>query len=325
MGKQIKIQSLALALGLALMAIKVVAWWITSSNAILTDALESIVNIVAGAVGLYSLWLAAQPRDREHPYGHGKIEFVAAGLEGGMILFAGILIVCKAIFNLIEPQQLQSLDTGLWLTGITGLLNFGMGRYMERIGQHQKSMVLVSGGRHLQSDAWSSAGILVGLALLMMTGWQWMDGVTALLFGFVIVYHGWQTVRESVAGIMDEADLRLIGALAAHLEVNRRDTWIDVHNLRIIKYGATYHIDCHLTLPWYQNLQESHDEVKLFEETAAQFSTQPVELFIHSDPCEPHSCEVCQLSDCKVRQRDFQNRVNWTPKVLISHRMHSVS
>ena len=322
---QIKIQTGALAIGLVLMAVKVLAWWLTKSDAILTDALESIVNIVAGAFGLYSLVLASKPRDLDHPYGHGKIEFVAAGLEGGLIFFAGTVILWKSAYGFLYPHPLASLGWGLWLTGLTGGINYLIGWRMSRYGRQHDSMVLISGGSHLKSDAYSSVGILAGLGLLLLTGWQWVDSATAMIFGFVILYHGWQIIRESMAGIMDEADQELITSLALHLELHRQNEWIDVHNLRIIKYGNTFHIDCHLTLPWYLNLQDAHAAVKTFEKTADSFATKPVELFVHSDPCEAHSCEICQISDCPVRQRVALARTTWTPENIIANRMHSVS
>ncbi len=307
------------------MAIKMLAWWLTKSNAILTDALESIVNIVAGSFGLYSLWLASKPRDLEHPYGHGKIEFVAAGLEGGLIFFAGLVILWKSVDSFIYPQPLQSLDWGLLLTGLTGGINFILGWRMERYGRAHHSMVLVSGGSHLKSDAYSSIGIVLGLGLLLLTGWQWLDSLTAMIFGVVILYHGWQIIRESLAGIMDEADQKLITSLATHLNAHRQPEWIDVHNLRIIKYGTTFHIDCHLTLPWYLSLKDAHTAVKDFEKTADSFTHRPVELFVHSDPCEAHSCEVCQIVDCAVRQRTALTHTVWTPENIMANRMHSVS
>lgn len=294
------------------MGIKFIAWWVTGSNAILSDALESIINVVAGAFGLYSLVVAAHPKDRNHPYGHGKVEFLSAGFEGALISLAGVLIIGKASYNLVYPQQLQELELGLYLTALAGGANYAIGWVLEKRGHKHHSLILVASGKHLQSDAWSSLGILVGLLLVFLTGIKPLDNLVAILFGGFIMYSGYGLVRQSVAGIMDEADYNLIESLVNLLEKQRIPNWIDIHNLRVIKYGAHLHVDCHLTVPWYFNTRESHAEVKALEKLAAGFRDQPMELFIHADPCEPNSCAICTKSDCPVRQQPFQKRITWT-------------
>lgn len=305
------------------MGIKFFAWWLTNSNAILTDAVESVINVMAGAFAFYSLMLAAKPRDENHPYGHGKVEFISAGFEGGMIFIAGLLIVGKGVYNLFHPQSIGQMDIGIILTAFSGIVNYFLGYFLEKKGKDSNSLILIADGKHLKSDAYSSAGLLIGLTIVLITKIAWIDNLTAILFGFIILYTGFKLVRESVAGIMDEADYQLIENMVQHLEQHRRHNWIDVHNFRVIKYGTTLHVDCHVTLPYYFETRRSHDEVKDFEKTVDESTSSPVELFVHIDPCEPpKNCTICQKMDCHVREADFQMNVHWTLENFMKNEKH---
>ncbi|NBC08732.1 MAG: cation diffusion facilitator family transporter [Bacteroidetes bacterium] len=318
-------QRLALVVGVALLIVKLLAWWWTNSNAILTDALESIINVVAAGMGLYSLWLSAQPRDRNHPYGHGKVEFISAGVEGALIMLAGISILAKASYNIAYPQTISRLDVGLIITAVAGAINYLLGWYLQRQGRGSHSIVLVASGAHLKSDAYSSAGLVLGLGLVWVTGSPVLDSLLALVFGAIIIYTGIRLVRESVAGIMDEADYQLIREMVEALQAARQDDWIDVHNFRVIKYGSTLHIDCHITLPWYYTVDQAHDEVKAFERVLEDFSSAPVELFVHVDPCEPpENCRLCPLADCPERQAPQQERIVWTLDNIMKDQKHEI-
>lgn len=321
--KNSRLQIIVLTAGLLLMGIKFLAWMITNSNAILTDALESIINVVAGGFGLFSLYLAAKPRDRNHPYGHGKIEFISAGFEGGLIFLAGFLIISKSIYNLFYPQELQQLDLGIVLVAVSGVANFFMGFLLERQGRHSSSLILQASGKHLKSDAYSSAGLLMGLGLLFLTGVVWLDNVIAILFGIIILYTGYRLLRTSVAGIMDEADYQLINQIVEGLRQERSSHWIDAHNFRVIKYGHTLHIDCHLTVPYYFEVEKAHREIKKFEKSVAASCDAPVELFIHLDPCEPpEACRICRKADCRVRQAPFERAIRWELDNLMKNKQH---
>lgn len=319
-----QMQLWALILGVALMAIKFIAWWFTNSNAILSDALESIINVVAGAFALYSLVIAAQPRDHNHPYGHGKIEFVSAGFEGALIFLAGISIIGKAIYNLQFPQPIGALDIGVILTVVTGGFNYLMGIYLERRGRKVESTIMVASGKHLQSDAWSSLGLIIGLGLVWATGWYVLDSVIAILFALLIIYTGYGLVRSAMAGIMDETDTALVAEIVEQLQAHRSPHWIDIHNLRVIKYGAHLHIDCHMTVPWYFSTREAHHEVDAFSRLANDNRENPVELFIHIDPCMPNSCPLCMKEDCAYRKHTFEKRVEWTMENVVVNERHGV-
>ncbi|GAB4429332.1 MAG: cation diffusion facilitator family transporter [Bacteroidia bacterium] len=319
-----RLQSWVLATGILLLAVKLFAWYLTASNAILTDALESLINVGAGAFALYSLHYAALPRDKNHPYGHGKIEFLSSGLEGIFIAMAGAAMSLKAIYNLWYPQPVAHLDWGLVLTLGTGLVNGLMGWLLLRQGRRQHSQVLAGEGQHLLSDAWSSLGLVVGLGIVAVTDWLWMDQVLTLLLGVFIIYTGVRIVRGSLGGVLDETDEVLLHQLAAILQRLRRDCWIDFHNLRIIRYGAAVHIDCHLTLPWYLSLAEAHAEVKAVEQMLRRELTEDLECFIHADPCRPTACSICALADCPKRKHPFGGeRVLWTAGNLRENQYHT--
>ncbi len=322
--ENLNFQKIIALVGVSLFAIKVVAWYLTNSVAILTDALESTINIVSGFVGLYSLYLSAQPRDRNHPYGHGKVEFVSAAIEGTLISVAGLLIVYEAVMNLRHPHEVGQLDYGIVLVSITAIVNYGIGYYAVRRGLNSNSLALVASGKHLQSDTYSTVGIVVGLVLLYVTKLPWLDSVVALVFAFVILYTGYQIIRGSLAGIMDEADEELLEKVVALLQRSRRENWVDLHNLRIIKYGGTLHLDCHLTVPWYLNVAEAHQEVIALEKLVRDNFGESVEMFVHVDPCEAFSCRICGKTDCAVRQHEFQKRFEWTLENILSNQKHKV-
>ncbi|MEZ5023129.1 MAG: cation diffusion facilitator family transporter [Chitinophagales bacterium] len=320
--QKIRFQWLTIIIGIALMGGKFIAFYITSSNIILSDALESIVNIATGSFGLYSLYLAAKPKDEDHPYGHGKIEFISAGLEGGLITLAGFGILLKSIYNLFYPDELNNLDIGLGIVVIAGLLNWLIGFYAEKIGKANNSMTLIASGKHLKTDAYSTVGMLIGLGLIMLTNWNWLDNIIAILIGVIIIYSGIKIVRASVGGIMDEADFSLLEEVVEHLEEKRQDNWIDVHNLRIIKYGDSVHIDCHVTLPWYYTVEEGHDEIETIEKLIDEKLPNNLESFIHIDPCIKTSCSVCHLSDCKERREPYHHTVKWTLENVMLNKKH---
>jgi divalent metal cation (Fe/Co/Zn/Cd) transporter len=157
-----------------------------------------------------------------------------------------------------------------------------------------------------------------------VTDLQWIDSAVAMGFGLMIIYTGYKILRDSVAGIMDEADTTLLGELVDILEKNRKENWIDIHNLRIIKYGSNLHIDCHVTLPWYFTVREAHDELEAFNDLVTARFGKEVELFIHTDGCLPLSCQICQKKGCNERVTPFSERITWTVKNSILDQKHSV-
>lgn len=325
-GRQnLRIQKWVVTIGVCLFLVKIAAYFLTRSVAILTDALESTVNVAAGFIGLFSLSIAAKPRDENHPYGHGKAEFLSAAIEGTLIGVAGIIIIYEAIDNFLHPHPLQKLDYGILLVALTALLNFIMGYYSVRQGKKNNSLALVASGRHLQSDTYSTIGIILGLLLIYFTGLAWLDGAVAILFAFILIFTGYRILRHSIAGIMDEADKELLLKMVALLNKHRRENWIDLHNLRVIKYGGQLHVDCHLTVPWYFNVREAHHEIDELSSLIRQEFGDSLELFVHSDGCLDFSCSICTKADCTVRKRPFERQVPWTLENLPMDKKHQLA
>ncbi|HOA36844.1 MAG TPA: cation diffusion facilitator family transporter [Flavihumibacter sp.] len=319
------IQKWVVVVAVVLFAIKLLAWYLTRSVAILTDALESTVNVISGFIGLYSLYIAGKPRDSDHPYGHGKAEFISAAVEGTLIIIAGLLIIVEAVRHIVYPKPLKQLDQGMILVAFAGLVNYVMGAIAIRRGRKNKSLALEASGRHLQSDTYSTIGILIGVGLVYLTGKQVIDPLVALVFSFIIIFTGYQILRKSLAGIMDEADEAILQQMVQHLNGVRSVNWIDLHNLRVIKYGSVLHIDCHLTVPWYFNVKEAHQEIDKLRESIRTAFGDAIELFVHSDGCEPFSCPLCAKTDCHVRQAAYQQKVEWTLKNLQSDKKHQLN
>ena len=308
----IRVQRLIAFLSVLLFAAKLIAWYLTNSVAILTDALESTVNVITGFRGLYSVTLAAKPRALNHPFGHGKAEFVSAAIEGSLIFIAGLMIIYEAVDKLIYPKPLQELSSGILITAVAGAINFVAGNYAQRQGRKHKSLTIEAAGRHIKADAYSTLGILIGLGLLIITGWQWLDSVLALMFAVFIIVTGYKVVRKSLAGIMDEADESLLTDVISFIQNNRRTQWIDMHNMRVIQYGNLMHVDAHMTLPWYYRVADGEKEIHILEDMIGDHFGNKIEIFVHIDACAPYSCKLCALDNCPVRQEAFKAQLIWS-------------
>ncbi|CAN5176485.1 cation diffusion facilitator family transporter [soil metagenome] len=307
-----------------LLAIKFFAWYLTKSNAILTDALESIVNLVAGGFALFSIIYAARPRDEDHPYGHGKIEFVSAGFEGALVFLAGGFIIYEALNGFIHPHEISQIDIGAFLTAGSGICNFFMGYFLVRKGKSQNSALMSANGKHLLSDAVSSVGLVIGLLLIFFTHLSWIDNALAILFGLYIFYTGYKIVKESFRNLLDEQDQEKIDQLITVLNSNRRENWIDMHNLRILKYGSGLHVDAHITLPWYLSLEKAHDEVEAVEKLVVKEIGAEMEFFIHADPCLPKSCSICSVKNCPERKSEQIKKLEWTKENMLPDAKHFI-
>lgn len=320
-----KLQRTIAIVSSVLLIAKFAAYYLTHSVSILTDALESIVNVVAGFIGLYSLYVSAKPRDIDHPYGHGKAEFLSAAVEGTMVLVAGVLIVYNAGKNLFYPVALHQLDTGIYLIAGTAVVNWLLGFVSLQQGRKNNSLALVASGKHLQTDTYSTIGIIAGLVLIAITGKTWIDSVVAAGFGLFIIFTGYKILRVSLAGIMDEADMELLEKMVDLLEKNRHQNWVDLHNLRVIKYGNVLHLDCHMTMPWYLNLNQSHAEVEAMAQLIRSEFGETLEVFVHSDGCESFQCPICKKMDCPVRQHAFQTVIDWNLENALQNEKHGLA
>ncbi|WP_143306741.1 cation diffusion facilitator family transporter [Chitinophaga vietnamensis] len=321
--RELRVILWSLAVSFILTGAKFAAYFMTHSVAILSDALESIINVVAGGFASYSIYLAGMPKDENHPYGHGKVEFFSIGFEGAMIFFAGILILVKAAQYFIFPRELHQVDSGIWVLGITTAANLLLGLYLRRSGKELSSLTITGNGQHIMTDVYSSAGLIVALLVIHFTGWNWLDPLVSVVMGVLILINGYKLMRRSISGLMDETDMQVIDKVIRILGAHRRPNWIDVHNMRMQQYGNNYHIDCHITLPYYLELNEAHEEMKRVETLVnKEFDNADVEFFIHMDPCIPSCCHYCLKSECPVRSHPFTGEIAWSRENVLPNRKH---
>ncbi|HEX7870016.1 MAG TPA: cation diffusion facilitator family transporter [Chryseobacterium sp.] len=321
---KIGFQKLIAVFGIILFVGKIIAWKLTDSDAVFSDAMESIVNVISAFMGLYSLHLASKPKDEDHPYGHGKVEFVTAGIEGALIAIAGIMIIYEGVNSLVTGRVLKGLDWGIAIIAATAIINYILGYISIKKGEKENSLVLISSGKHLQSDTITTLGVVISLVIVYFTKIYWIDSVVALIFGFYIIFVGYKIVRKSLRGIMDEQDPELLNNIIQLLEENRHTEWIDIHNMKIQQFGSSLHIDAHITLPYYYSLREAHQEMENVILLLAKNTKRTVEFNFHMDDCKTISCPVCQIFDCPVRELPFAKRVKWTPENVTNVEKHTV-
>ncbi|MEG1464548.1 MAG: cation diffusion facilitator family transporter [Mucinivorans sp.] len=314
---KIKVQRTILLVGILLLVGKFVAYWLTGSVGILTDALESIVNVLAGILGLWSVWLSSQPRDADHPFGHGKVEMLTASVEGILIIVAGGLIIYEGALRIITPQMPNSLDIGILIIALAGLVNWILGAWSIRVGAKASSIALVSGGKHLQSDTYSTIGLVLGLVLLYVTDIAWIDGALALVFGSIIIVTGIGILRKTARSLMDHSDEVDVERIEQMTNASRREAWIDIHDLRVISYGESIHLDCHLTIPWYYNVRQGHCEGEQLEAMFIE-GLQPNQAMVsvHSDPCDERLCPTCTMQNCPERKAEMSHIVPFMIEIM---------
>ena len=308
--------SLSLLVGTAIMAVKFYVYRRTNSSAVLSDALESIINIVAGAFALVSILFAAQPPDKNHPYGHGKIEYFSAGFEGALIILAAFGIFKMGWSLIFHPRQLPHLQEGmLVLLGIS-FVNLILGVGLIRVGKWTDSLTLIADGKHVLTDVYTSAGVLLGLFVVHLTGLIWLDGVIACMIGINILVTGAGLVRQSFAGLMDASDSELLKRVSNLILRYRKDIWIDIHQLRAWRSGTLIHIDLHLILPRNLSLEVAHREAKDLERIIVAYFEGKASVLIHMDPCVKPDCAICNHHRCELRTCDQKVKIPWDWKTL---------
>lgn len=322
--KELSFIRLSFIISTIICAVKFAAYFITHSLVILSDSLESIINVVASAFAWYSIYLSNKPRDAEHPYGHGKIEFFSIGFEGALILIAGFGILIQAVRVFINPVPVHELNTGAWLTTATGAANFLLGYFLVQKGKQNNSLTLTGNGKHILSDSYTSIGVIAAILLILFTGYHWIDPLASAIAAVIIIYTGFKLMNKSVRGLMDEVDMKVVEELVSILKEKRHPFWIDMHNLRVQRYGNFYHVDCHVTMPYYFSLEKVHDEItKLDKLLNENFKKGSIEFFIHTDPCIESSCKHCLLTDCNVRRQNFVKKIEWSRENLLPNRKHT--
>lgn len=320
-----KLITISLIVGAIIMVTKFIAYFVTRSNIILTDATESIINVVASAFALYSIYLGALPKDKNHPYGHGKIEFFAAGFEGGLIMLTGFFIIVKSVFNFFQFNEPQNLGSGIIMMSATTVVNFALAFPLLKEGVKSNSVILEAEGKHLLNDNLTTLMGISGLLIVHVTGNQVLDSVFSIVLASAIIYNGYKIVRPSIGGLMDEADINLIDSIRNVFTKHRCHERIDIHNLRVQKYGSDLHIDCHVTIPFYFSLQQTHDIVHDIELELRNEFKQQVEIFIHADPCiHATNCAICSMENCRERKYNFVKKLEWTNERLMKNEKHTL-
>ncbi|MBX3464725.1 MAG: cation transporter [Planctomycetes bacterium] len=299
------IAAAAVVVAVVLLGVKFWAYALTGSQAIFSDALESIVNVVAGAFAFGVVAYAGRPADRDHPFGHGKIEFFSAAFEGGLIFCAAVVILWQAGEALVAGAVPRQLDVGLLLTAFAGAANGLLGAFLVRYGRRHRSAALEADGHHLLSDFWTSIGVVGGLLAVRLTGLGWLDPLAAAVVALLLLGTGWRLVRRAIGGLLDEEDPVLLRELVAVLGPRVRDGVIRLHHLRAIRSGHVRHISAHLVVPEFWTVQQAHDAAEAL--AASVLAELPGEAHIdfHTDPCERAYCAMCDLEACSVRQQPF--------------------
>jgi cation diffusion facilitator family transporter len=305
-----------------ILAIKFIAYSKTHSTAILSDALESIINVLAAGVTLVLMKYVSLPADENHPYGHGKLEYFSAAFEGGLIAFAGIIIAKEAIEALWKGAPLHNLDQGMVIAAAAAGMNLGLGFYIRRVGVKERSEALVASGTHILSDVWSTGGTLLGLLLVRVSGVAAFDAIAAIAIACNLSYSGYRIFRRSAAGLVDEIHPETLNELAKTFNANRMPSVIDIHLTKVIRSGNFHHIDAHLVLPEFWSLSEAHPFVDLFEKRSIEAYTGDGEINFHIDPCYRRFCTHCRVEPCPVRQRPFESLIPFTSEQLMTHAHH---
>ena len=308
----------SIVVGILVLVAKFFAYRLTGSSALKSDAFESIVNVAAAMVSMFAIVYAGQPADRDHPYGHGKVEYVAAAFEGGFISLAALLICEDAISALIEGVKIQRLGLGLGLNLGAGLVNGFLAAYLYRTGKKHNSKALEADGLHVFTDFLTSLGILAALLLVHFTGLLWLDPVIALVIGFMLARAGYKLVNESFHALLDSEDPALLEKIVAAVNAQNEVAVISIHELRVIRSGRETHIDVHVVVPEFWNIADTHRIVDRFSARLMRAAKLEGEVHSHVDPCKKDYCESCAVEKCPIRVQEFRARIPQTTESVQS-------
>ena len=295
---QLRAAALSVAVSVLLLVVKLVAYFITGSAAIFSDTLESVVNVLSSMFALYAVFLANRPADQDHPYGHGKIEFVSAGFEGGMIVLAAVLIGARAGYALARPQPLGHLESGIVLMGIAMLANGVLGAWLVASGRQHRSLALEADGTHLISDAATSLAAVVALGVVSLTGWQAADPLIALAMAGYIIWLGYVLLRKSAAGLMDEqdvADTKLLRQiLDSHVGPSGKEPRIcSYHKLRHRHSGRYHWVEFHIMVPRKWDIEKCHTIASAIE-YEIELALEEGNATAHIEPCMDEHCALAE-------------------------------
>jgi cation diffusion facilitator family transporter len=298
--------------GAVILALKVLAYRLTSSAALKSDAYEGVVNVVAAVFALGAVIFAEQPTDKDHPYGHGKIENFSAAFEGGLISLAAILIVYEGVVSWIRYEPLKSLDIGLAVNLVAGLLNGALGWYLIRRGRSLKSAALEADGHHVLSDFYTTLGLVAGLALVWLTGLRWLDSAIAILMGLWLMRTGFMLVRRASGALLDIEDPETLKSIVHEFNRHAPAEIITFHGLRTLRSGRHTHVDVHMVIPEYLPIKEAHSLVENYGSKILERLSMEGEFHSHMDPCGRAYCKRCSVGICPIRRETFDARTTLT-------------
>lgn len=271
-----------------MLALKWSAYLLTGSIAIFSDAMETIVHIAAVGFAWYSLRITYLPADEDHHFGHDKITFFSAGLEGALIILAAIIIIQTSIDKLITGVTLEQIGFGTALTATAAAINTMLGLYLVKTGKNNKSLIIEANGRHILTDAWTSAGAIAGLLLAYLTGSYWIDPLMALFFGANIIFEGGKLIRRSIQGLMDKTDPELFSSVQDILSIQCSLLGITYHRLRLRMSGNIVYIDFHLQFPDETTIESAHLQATQIELSIQQQVAHPCDIVTHLESTSHH-------------------------------------
>ena len=303
---------IALVGAIAILILKFYAAKIADSSALRSDALEGTVNVLAAIFGLGSVVFAEKPADHDHPYGHGKIEYFAQAFEGGLIALAGSLILIDTFERLYNPHPIQNLGLGLQLNILAGLGNGMLGVALLSVGKKHDSTILRADGMHLLTDLASTIAMALGLGLMILTGWSWIDPLLAILIALFLFKTGFHLVRESSKALLDAENPKLIAKIVHHLNQLQGDPAfnqiIAVHDLKAQEFGRDKHVDIHVVVPEFLSIKEAHDLADRYALSLHRALGHDSAIHTHVDPCDQDFCRSCAIAPCPIRAGDYVDR-----------------
>lgn len=298
---------LSLATSALILLVKLTAYVLTYSNTALSDAAESVVHLLAVSFVYYGLMLSSKPADENHHYGHERIEYISVGVEGTVIVVAGITIIYQAIKHYLFGIEIVNLLTGVYLMGGAALVNFVLGTYLVRVGREEENMIVKSNGKHTLTDVWTSLGVVATLLIINYTGWLILDSIVSLLLAGYIMYEGFKLLRYSIGGLMDERDLSKDKKIRDVLNKELPGSMKDYHNLRHRTTGYTTWVELHATFNTEVSLQKAHKDATLLERRIMDAVDGDAVVTIHLEPEDAHkkAHEILQGANTRLPPEQY--------------------
>jgi cation diffusion facilitator family transporter len=322
MSIQKKATTISLIVSCLVLILKLYAYTQTKSTGILSDALETTVNVITAFVALVVIRYAIEPADQEHPYGHGKIEYFSAAFEGGIIFFAALAIIFESIKSLVHDHQIQDISSGIIYILIATALNAATGFYLLKVGKQNKSAALLASGAHLMSDVKTTVGVIVGLIIYKITNLAWIDSAIGILVGSWLLFESYKILKNNLGGLLDQIDIVSVKELCSKMNKHLEPSIIDIHNLRIIRSGNFHHIDAHIVVPEYYDIKSVHTIIERFEKNVVQDYSFDGEFAFHTDPCQAKYCKSCFVENCQIRKSAFVEKSEFNYQHIISGPQH---